>query len=1332
VLGSPAGWVGGGGGASAGSYPGPAGTGGGGLGGSDTLSPSSGGANSGGGGGGSQNSAGGNGGSGVVSLRYVAGLAANTTLDFNSTTSFSVPAGVTSLVVEAWGGGGGPRNDSTTRRGGGGGAAYARSTIAVTPLATYDVVVGQGGAVAHAGTVGNPGGNSYFGDGVLLLARGGSGGDNTGGAGGSAATSIGDVRYAGGAGGDRSGTTSGGGGGGGGSAYADANGLNGAAGSGATGGAGGAGEGPGGRGGDNGQPGQPGTIPGGGGGARGSDGGNGGVGANGRIRITYANPSPEGVVGDFPEFASGWQLVPGQRIEATFQVQVADLLDRAAITNLVSMSSSEHPEPLVAWVVNPTVLIPPDVLSYAVIDPARITNQVSDRMLGTGQVDVEFIVYHPAGLVLEGATFDLLAPNGDPLCTNVPLSQIEPVDYQGLASQRITGSAPRTFPVPPGTGRARISIRAASGVWLQSQTHAGPHPMEFSILDNDILPPAAMGALFLNGQPAPPAAPDRSAIAWSRDPNFLLGFDRVLDPEGGAESPIQQREASGIGEYRITTNLVQWMTPASRALVGMACPVVALEGALANRGFENDVTGRDWTFNANCSIQTRVADPALVYAGARSLRQVGGGEATQTLAFHNAAGVVPQVELTGWVRGGPARLEISAYAGHDPATPVDTVAWTLDAATNAWTAVVLPMQSIGHADTERLTLTLLGQGSETVWDDLALSIDIQTNRASLRYEATPNLQGRVLTVFAVDDDYDRPTDRLAGEGQSFYLPLDVTPPTPVLGIIATTDTVDDPTSQFDLQWNPNGVGPDDPSHEFHPTGLSTDRDLLSPWKSYKFYFGTYNAAEVPENDPGPGSGSAFVFTNYIETGIYQSWPSVQAGDPIQDPSAPADHYQVLTNLTRNTVRLYDLDFDNEYIVVVVGLDAAGNEGYAGPLAWATNNTIKFALIRGSMIPKDVARAAFPGADLSNTNTETAAALEWIASGPTNAQGEYTAITKEYDLIYWDAPRFQESSNNQWGLIDTVRSNWFADDGGQAKPRGNLRFYRASYKDRWRPTNTLGQVQRRLASEEVYSIHNVVLSVGPNFVSLHGVPYANTFEGVIGGIESFPGGASALPASGATLVEFYSAGLDSLSVDQFYLTTEGRWMQVGGGDVTDIPQAPNFFGRGFSITLPDPLPAAYVTTVATNLETGEEVSAMMWSPIAQVPTNGFAHTIYTGERSGRVVKNMYNLVGLNLPVRTHPGEMRLLESGFVNGTRDVSDHIYTINTSTKTVREGSTIYCNPDGVWRFVDNDALVTGGYFAPNDIIVIVSRNGGIGNSWTWQYHPSHFYNKPTRWMEP
>src|SRR5690606_23116438 len=63
--------------------------------------------------------------------------------DTVSSGSYQVPAGVSSITVEAWGGGGrgGSRTsgNSNTGFGGGGGGAYARSTLSVTPLSTYNV-----------------------------------------------------------------------------------------------------------------------------------------------------------------------------------------------------------------------------------------------------------------------------------------------------------------------------------------------------------------------------------------------------------------------------------------------------------------------------------------------------------------------------------------------------------------------------------------------------------------------------------------------------------------------------------------------------------------------------------------------------------------------------------------------------------------------------------------------------------------------------------------------------------------------------------------------------------------------------------------------------------------------------------------------------------------------------------------------------------------------------------------------------------------------------------------------------------------------------------------
>ncbi len=55
-------------------------------------------------------------------------------------------------------------------------------------------------------------------------------------------------------------------------------------------------------------------------------------------------------------------------------------------------------------------------------------------------------------------------------------------------------------------------------------------------------------------------------------------------------------------------------------------------------------------------------------------------------------------------------------------------------------------------------------------------------------------------------------------------------------------------------------------------------------------------------------------------------------------------------------------------------------------------------------------------------------------------------------------------------------------------------------------------------------------------------------------------------------------------------------------------------RRFSITLPDPLPTNYVRTTALDYNrmgtngAALSVPAMIWSPIAQVPTNSFSQVI----------------------------------------------------------------------------------------------------------------------------
>ncbi len=221
---------------------------------------------------------------------------------FASNGTFTVPAGVTQITVEAWGagGGGGSGLGSTCwdGGGGGGGGAYARSVISVVPGTPYSVTVGTGGSSVFAlSAFATPGTASNFGGGLVVAPGGFGGQSNTGGASGSggpgAPVGVGQFVYSGGSGSFGSfgncSTPSGSGGGGGSSA---GTGQNGNTASGPSGAIAPLGGGNGGSGVVNGS-GQNGTIPGGGGGGSGN--GVGGTGARGEVRITYSNPVPAGI-----------------------------------------------------------------------------------------------------------------------------------------------------------------------------------------------------------------------------------------------------------------------------------------------------------------------------------------------------------------------------------------------------------------------------------------------------------------------------------------------------------------------------------------------------------------------------------------------------------------------------------------------------------------------------------------------------------------------------------------------------------------------------------------------------------------------------------------------------------------------------------------------------------------------------------------------------------------------------------------------------------------------------------------------------------------------------
>ena len=138
----------------------------------------------------------------IVVLGVLAGVASAATVNFSSSGSWTAPAGVTSVTVEAWGAGGagGGATGNPAEGGGGAGGQYAKKTLTVVPGTRYAVVIGAGGGGAKGD--GAAGGDSSFAA-TSVVAKGGAGGTAaTNGVAGSGSTTggVGDIVYAGGSG----------------------------------------------------------------------------------------------------------------------------------------------------------------------------------------------------------------------------------------------------------------------------------------------------------------------------------------------------------------------------------------------------------------------------------------------------------------------------------------------------------------------------------------------------------------------------------------------------------------------------------------------------------------------------------------------------------------------------------------------------------------------------------------------------------------------------------------------------------------------------------------------------------------------------------------------------------------------------------------------------------------------------------------------------------------------------------------------------------------------------------------------------------------------------
>jgi hypothetical protein len=127
----------------------------------------------------------------ITMMLVLAGTTSWATVEtFATSTTWTCPAGVTTVTVECWGGGGaggsakatggGSSPNATVGGGGAGGAYVIKSSISVTPGNPYTVTVGAGGTadITTSITDGDhgDGGDSWFNTTGTVLAKGGAGG----------------------------------------------------------------------------------------------------------------------------------------------------------------------------------------------------------------------------------------------------------------------------------------------------------------------------------------------------------------------------------------------------------------------------------------------------------------------------------------------------------------------------------------------------------------------------------------------------------------------------------------------------------------------------------------------------------------------------------------------------------------------------------------------------------------------------------------------------------------------------------------------------------------------------------------------------------------------------------------------------------------------------------------------------------------------------------------------------------------------------------------------------------------------------------------------------
>jgi hypothetical protein len=115
----------------------------------------------------------------ILSILSICSYAQDATFSTAGAYNITIPPGVTSIRVDAFGGGGGGggSNTSNSRGGGGGGGAYVtQPSRSVTAGTCYNITVGSGGTAGGTTGTAGTGGESFFINNSTIRASGGAGG----------------------------------------------------------------------------------------------------------------------------------------------------------------------------------------------------------------------------------------------------------------------------------------------------------------------------------------------------------------------------------------------------------------------------------------------------------------------------------------------------------------------------------------------------------------------------------------------------------------------------------------------------------------------------------------------------------------------------------------------------------------------------------------------------------------------------------------------------------------------------------------------------------------------------------------------------------------------------------------------------------------------------------------------------------------------------------------------------------------------------------------------------------------------------------------------------